>query len=135
MLMLGLWNLVSHIPWANHEDSGRTNHEGHIWAMKRLSFGYFYYIFASTCLRCFKFWLKTMKNPQNSILQCWIILGPHQSPMFRQCKDYVWRSFSSSPARYLKFPRLSEYGVGYIFKECLFLGPCLDHVGIMVGLS
>ena len=48
------------------------------------------------------------------------------------CWDHVWPSFTSRPARALKFSTLNPNGLRTISMECLFLGtmsgPFWDHV-------
>ena len=47
----------------------------------------------------------------------------------------LWPSFTSRPARTLKFSRLSQHGLMLMSMECLlfgtFSGPFLDHVGTL----
>ena len=52
----------------------------HVWAIKGPSFCYFYCIFASTCLKCFKIWLKSCERPT----ECWIT-----EAMLRPCWGHV----------------------------------------------
>merc|ERR1711954_168995 len=58
-------------------------------------------------------------------------LGPYEAYV-RPCRDYVWLSFTSRPARALKFSTVNLHGLRPISMECLFFGTmsgsCSDHV-------
>merc|ERR1711954_396808 len=63
----------------------------------------------------------------------------HVRAMFGPCRDHVWPSLTSRPARALKFSRLSKHGLRPMSAECPLIrtisGPYLDHVGTIFGLA
>ena len=95
----------------------------HVWAIKGPSFCYFYCIFASTCLKCFKIYLDSLERPT----ECWItgaMLGPCWGHVWAilDIFDHVWPSFPFRPARALKFSRLGKYVLSNISIVCLLFG-------------
>ena len=67
-------------PWTQASKFRKNQLGGPCGAYKRAKFWLFYCIFATTCLKCFKFWLNTCERP---IEQC-PVLGPCRG------KYYVW---------------------------------------------
>ena len=80
----------------------------YVWAKKGPSFCYFFCIIASTCLKCFKIWLKSHET--NRLLNYWSHVGAMFGP-FWTILEHVWPSFPFRPARALKFSRLGKYGL------------------------
>merc|ERR1711954_440759 len=63
-------------------------------------------------------------------------LGPYEAYV-RPYRDYVWPSFTSRPARALKFSTVNLHGLRTISIECLFFrtmsGPYKGHVWAILG--
>ena len=83
----------------------------------------------------FEDWVNVVYEPCPWILYFW----DHVRAMLGPCRDHVWPSPTSRPARALKFSRLSKHGLRPMSTKCLLIrtisGPCLDHVGAMFGLA
>ena len=112
-------------PWTQASKFRRNQLAGpcgaHIWAIKGPRFGFFYCIFASISLKCFKFLLS---NHERLTDECLIMLQywENDRAVFGPFKDQVFPSLTPKPARALQFWRLSQYGLRNTSLERLLFG-------------